>query len=324
MECQEIFGKISDYVDSKFKLLTYRFLFISSSHNVQPGLKTDTRKFLVIHRRVCDTNDGAIPVHTAELVIAPNGTGNYRVLGQTTEVVNIFNPMDLSFNRVALDTVLAKFDWKYRRCSGMSSEEYDESMAPYIRYEPKKMERWSQPRQEVHSSDCLKWFTAKLKTSQRCPKCVKFCNELRQTKVKQLKTPVSKKRERTDASSSFPKSLLSPPSKRKRDENVRKASISTVKQLARLREKVSKMDIELNDEQSEDMTTITEHITTHEGATLDAAIRDSGDGDEQEEMHRIWDRDLKAFRSDQAKNGELMIAMIFYKVSDGNGIPELI
>ena len=187
-------------------------------------------------------------------------------------------------------------------CFGISCEEF-RTECPGIRYVPKCFVLQTYPFDRYISKKCKKWFRWTTQSSRdrklgregdaRCTSCNVVYGGVRNRNIKELPKLTQKARlARTEATSKFPMTLLSPRGVKRKMHNMTLEKKKRQRQISSLSEKLRRAtEVTLDEDQSEELTRFVHKVSERE---LDDAL--SGQDPASEEALK------EAFQHDQKRN----------------------
>ncbi len=253
------------------------------------------------------------PITVSRIIIEKNGSSYFQVDNAfKVHIVNILAG-DV-FCESNLLSLLRLFEDEWKMCGGFPKNEYDDKTRN-VRYTPKAYrERDHTPcGPTVHSDKCHRWFKIKRQTWKQnsrnqfiCQKCREFMKHSETLNKRNAVTPEQKKQRQTPTSK-YPIHLLSPTSRKIRQNKHTERRRADSKIIKRLRKRLEKTKMMLHEEQSKEMLDITTIINDKyhsEFATiLDEAKKTSPETcDIIEETWKQDTIDRKGFFKDQARN----------------------
>ena len=195
----------------------------------------------------------------------------------------------------------------YVFCHGINEEEY-KTVCTNIHYESNAVIKMVYPCISFASKNCSRWYKLRHKATaeehrfvnegtNRCPDCNKAFRYLRRIQVQEVKKIGTPRKRRIEISSTYPITLLSPSSKKRRLHSINRARKYSHAKVERLKKKLQKYTVTLNDEQSEELEDfVTNHVTEVKlQEILAEGIADSGDAAQALR---------EDFLNDQKKNGK--------------------
>jgi hypothetical protein len=220
------------------------------------------------------------PMSLANLTITKDLKVKFQVAGELVRSSTLLTDAD-TVNWDHLKTFIEELSDSHVFCAGILKAEY-KSVCTGIRYQPKCLVSKSYPFERYTAKKCLKWFQLRKNASKderlavfagdsRCSACNKVYRDVRQRNKKQLPMMTHEARKkRTEASSSYPISLLSPRGVKRKLHNLSLEKKKRKKTIAGLSEKLKKFtEITLEEEQSSELTTFVQSVT---GEQLDDAL----------------------------------------------------
>lgn len=238
-----------------------------------------------------------------------NGVGELVIAGEQDETFISCSPSDSPLELSdELKKALEKLSDNFVFCSGLSESELKVT-CPCIGHASKRYIKKSFPFERLSSTNCSKWFALSKFASKKhkeeadlgdsvCPPCNKLYRQLRY-ESKQFKSPVLEtKKRRTQTDSNYPISLLSPSSKSKRYSNLRAEKVRTNQKLQRLMKKVESYTLELNEDQSVELSDFLGNLKSED-------VDDAFENVKQDSSADIATSLRAAFEADQSRNSKL-------------------
>ncbi len=269
--------------------------------------------YLEITKRSVDIEpENGGPSTVARIVIGSDGNSYFQVHAACKmNKVNVLLP-DGELDKSALSSLLEYLYSKWKMCGGIPKHDYEEK-TKNVRYTPKGYRVKEEPCPTVFSVNCNHWFKVQRKSWKQnsrseyiCQNCNEFMNySVRQDK-RNIVTPEQKKQRQTPTSR-YPIHLLSPSSRKIRQDKCTARIRADSKSMARLRKRLEKTRLSLNEEQNKEMLDITTIINEKynqelSNILLEAKKTSPETCDILEESWRQDCLDRKKFFNDQAKN----------------------
>lgn len=262
-------------------------------------------EYLVIYQRSLHDHPPAGLISRVRILVSQNGGYELQVLLQTIKTGTIDSEEALH----DLVTVICGSSL-YKFCPGLNFKVYEEQYANILRYDSKSVKLIKEPYARAQSYQCQLWHKLAKNASifekdekeVLCQPCKKMRSHLDQRVRESEKATPAMKSARLEVSSKCPMTTLSPASQKKRKGKL-------LKERSQLKRRMEHMEITLDDDQSDEMTSIVNILSedAHRGA-LNEAIDRAQCQKKGDAIRELWHKDLRTthgqFSKDQAKNGE--------------------
>ncbi len=284
----------------------------SDKYNIRK-LHDNNNEFLEITKTSVDIQSHfGGPTTVARIIIHKCGSSYFQVDNAfKMHVVNLLSGG--IFCKTALLTLLDYFADEYKMCGGIPKNEYDEK-TQNVRYTPKGYRERYNPTPTVHAENCHRWFKVKRQSLNKqnsneqfvCKKCRVFMKNSVDSNKRNFVTPEQRK-ERQAPTSKYPIHLLSPTSRKMRQNRNTEKRRAVSKVIERLRKRLEKTKMILHEEQSKDMVDITRIINEKYQCELETILKEANktSPETSDIIAESWKQDTldrKNFFRDQARN----------------------
>jgi hypothetical protein len=212
------------------------------------------------------------PMSMAHITITHDLTVKFCVAGELVNSGTILCSDD-TINWEHLKTFIDLISDTHIFCAGISKAEF-KSVCVGIRYEPKCLISKSYPFERYTAKRCMKWFKLRKNATKdnriaaasgdsRCSACNKVYREVRQRNKHQLpKLTHEARKKRTEATSTYPVSLLSPRGVKRKLHSLSLEKKRRKKTISVLSDKLKKLtEVTLDEEQSSELCSFVTSVT---------------------------------------------------------------